>query len=207
VTGITLPPSRTGSSGQVDVPSAAGWLEQRLDLSVLVPTMLIACLILVIWPVQLGGRFALTIVAGNSMEPTYMLGDVVVTWQEPAEVGDVVVLRVPEGEFGAGNLVIHRVIGVDSAGWVTQGDNSSGPDAWTTSDNDIVGVAKFELPYSGRLLAITRSWLFIAALGVLAIAMFIWPATTTPLTHRRTGSRRLAWSRASPSRGRDRQAR
>ena len=198
MTSITLPTGRAGPPGQVDVSRARGWLEQRPHLSVFVQMIITVVLILAIWPAQFGGRFAVTIVAGNSMEPTYMLGDAVVTWKEPAGVGDVVLFRVPEGEFGEGNLVIHRVVGHDGSGWVTKGDNSYGRDTWTISDNDILGVAKFDLPHSGRVLAITRSWVFIAGLGGLAIAMFIWPDNHEPRPHSRAPYLRRKTRREAP---------
>lgn len=117
----------------------------------------------------------MTLVAGNSMEPTYMLGDAVVTWTGPVQVGDAVLFRVPEGDFGAGNPVIHRIVGGDSSGWVTQGDNSYSPDTWTISNSDILGVAKFQIPFGGRVVAVLKSWLVIAVLGGLAVALLLWP--------------------------------
>ena len=137
--------------------------------------MLVICLILVIWPAQFGGKFAITIVAGNSMEPTYNLGDAVMTWKEPVQVGDTVLFQVPEGEVGSGNLVIHRVIEGDSSGWVTRGDNSHSPDKWSIRSSDVLGVAKFHIPVGGRVVAIIKSWLLIAALGGLAVALLLWP--------------------------------
>ena len=177
MTGLTLPRSRTERPGRhVDASSAGAWLTQRLNPSAFVQTMLIICLILMLWPAQFGGKFAVTIVAGNSMEPTYNLGDAVITWKEPVQVGDTVLFVVPEGEFGAGNPVIHRVIEGDSSGWVTQGDNSHGPDMWSIRSSDVLGVAQFRIPVGGRVVAIMKSWLLIAALGGLAVALLFWPA-------------------------------
>jgi len=179
---------RSGRGRHVDVSNAAGWLTQRLNPPALVQTMLIVCLILVLWPAQFGGNFAMTLVAGNSMEPTYMLGDAVVTWTDPVRIGDTVLFRVPEGGFGAGNPVIHRIVGGDSTGWVTQGDNSYSPDPWTIINSDILGVAKFHVPFGGRVVAVLKSWLVIAILGGLAVGLLLWPDSeeaTKTSKHRR----------------------
>lgn len=177
MTGVTLPRSRnTGLTGRhVDVSTAAGWLTKRLNPAAFVQTMLIICLLLIIWPAQFGGRFAMTIVAGNSMEPTYNLGDAVITWKESVEVGDPILFIIPQGQPGEGNPVIHRVIGGDSTGWETQGDNSAAPDRWTPSIRDVLGVAQFHIPLGGRVVAIFKSWLFIALMGGLAAGLLLWP--------------------------------
>lgn len=129
----------------------------------------------------------MTIVAGNSMEPTYDLGDVVVTWKQHVEVGDPVLFIIPEGEFGAGNPVIHRVIGGDSSGWQTQGDNSHGVDQWTPTSTEVLGVAALHVPLGGRVLAIMKSWLFIALMGGLVVGLLLWPAEVDELAKPRRG--------------------
>ena len=153
----------------------AGRLTQRLNFTAFLQTMVIICLILILWPAQFGGKFTITIIAGNSMEPTYNLGDAVITWSEPVQVGDTVLFRVPQGEIGEGNPVIHRVIGGDRSEWATQGDNSHSPDKWSITSSDIFGVAKFHVPFGGRVVAIMRSWLVIALLGGLAVGLLLWP--------------------------------
>ena len=137
--------------------------------------MLVICLILALWPTALGGRFGVVMVAGPSMEPTYMLGDAVISWKQPAEVGDVIVFEVPKGEFGEGNPVIHRIVGSDQSGWITQGDNMEFPDGWNPNQQDLVGVAKFHIPRGGRLLAIMKSWLFVSVIGGVAVLLLFWP--------------------------------
>lgn len=159
----------------VDESSPAGWLARRINPLSFLQTMLIVCLALVVWPSVFGGNFGMVIVAGDSMEPTYQLGDAVITWRQPVEVGDVVLFRVPEGEPGERNPVIHRVIGGDPSGWITQGDNSPIEDMWEPSSKDVLGVAQIKIPLGGRVLAVMRSWLFIALLGGIGAALLFWP--------------------------------
>ena len=176
MTDLTLPRRRKALHGRhVEVTNVAGRLTQRTTSTAFVQTMLVVCLVLVIWPASFGGRFGMVIVAGNSMEPTFALGAAVVTWRGPVEIGDVILYRVPEGEAGEGNAVIHRVIGGDGTGWITQGDNSSSPDRWKPASSDVLGVAKLWIPVGGRVLAVMRSWLFVAALGGLAAGLLLWP--------------------------------
>ena len=174
MTGLTLPRPRTGARHA----AVSGLLEGvalRLNPSAFFQWMLVVCLALVLWPASYGGGFGMAIVAGNSMEPTYNLGDAVITWRQPVEIGDTVLFRVPEGETGEGNPVIHRVIGGDASGWITQGDNSYAEDTWVPSSGDILGVAQFHVPFAGRLLGLMRSWLFIAVFAGVAAGLLLWP--------------------------------
>ena len=155
--------------------TAVGWLTRHVRPSAFMQWMLVICLALFLWPATYGGRMGMVMVAGTSMEPTYQLGDAVITWREPVEVGDVALYRVPEGVHGEGAPVIHRVVGGDGYGWTTQGDNMSLPDRWFPSDQDMLGVAKYEIPLGGEVLALMRSWWFIALLGGLAVGLLIWP--------------------------------
>ncbi len=193
MTSLTLPRSRTASPGRhIDPGSVAGRVTQRLDPVAFFQSMLVVCLLLVLWPASFGGRFGMVIVAGNSMEPTFALGDAVVTWREPVHLGDVILFRVPEGQTGAGNPIIHRVIGGDGTGWVTQGDNSISPDNWKLANSDVLGVAKLWIPVGGRVLAVMRSWLLIAALGGLAAGLLLWPDPQDGKSFRRRRGRHLS---------------
>jgi signal peptidase I len=114
-------------------------------------------------------------VAGHSMEPTYQLGDAVIAWRQPVEIGDIILYRIPAGDPGEGKTVIHRVIGGDGNGWTTQGDNNPHPDEWHPTNLDVLGVAQTKVPLGGEVLAVVRSWWFIAAMGGVAIGLLLWP--------------------------------
>lgn len=83
-------------------------------------------------------------IVGGSMEPTIHLGDIItVDPSRAAEVGDVITFSVD------GHTVTHRVIqrwtSVDPQGVVhtmfkTKGDANKTADAWTLSDNQVLGT-------------------------------------------------------------------
>jgi signal peptidase I len=128
------------------------------------------------WPAHLGGSTRMVLVSGTSMEPTYLLGDVVVVRSnDTPEVGDVVVFAIPEGT-GAGMLVIHRIVGTDDGGFfVTQGDNRDTVDQWPLTADDIVGTPILRLPYAGRIAMALGRWpVSSVGLGLIA-TMVLWP--------------------------------
>ncbi len=173
MTGISYPEQATGR--HIDASRRADRLARSLRPAAFLQWMLVICLALVLWPSQFGGAFGMVIVAGNSMEPTYDLGDAVITWRESPGIGDTVLFQVPDGEFGERNAVIHRIVGGDPGGWITQGDNSYAEDQWQPTNAEILGVAKFHVPFGGRLLGLLRNWLFISVLGGIATVLLLWP--------------------------------
>lgn len=117
--------------------------------------LLVAGIAAVLWPVWLGGRSAVIMVSGVSMEPTMRTGDLALLRQEPAyEVGDIVAFRVPEGQQGAGAVVIHRIIGGSGqTGYRLQGDNKPLPDPWTPKNADVIGSRWSLVPRAGAVVA------------------------------------------------------
>lgn len=127
-----------------------------------------------LWPSSLGGGTTMIIVSGNSMEPTYSSGDVVVARAGSPAVGDVVVYT-PEGYGDA--KIIHRIIGGDGeAGWELRGDNNSFTDPFTPTDDAVLGIATLHLPKAGvAASSIANPWVW--GLMLLAAAVLIlWPS-------------------------------
>jgi len=164
------------SGRHIDTSHPLDWLTRHLHPMGFLQWMFVVVLALALWPSSLGGRLGLVMVAGNSMEPTYQLGDAVIAWRGPVEVGDIILYEIPEGSQGAGKTVIHRVVGGDGNRWVTQGDNSAYPDSWYPSNLDVLGVARVKIPLGGEVLGMVRSWWFIAVMGGVAVGLLFWPA-------------------------------
>lgn len=123
-------------------------------------------------PQGLGGPAGYALVNGESMEPGYRTGDIVIVHRRPSyKVGEVVAYRVPEGSVGAGAQVIHRLTGGDGVkGFIAQGDNRTAPDVWRPTNKDIVGSAWLHIPKLGVAVKLLNTPLF---LGLLAAAVAI----------------------------------
>jgi signal peptidase I len=107
--------------------SAAGWV-------------LVAVIVFLAWPAQLGGHLSLVVVSGHSMDGTYRSGDLLLTWPHTDyDVGDIVVYKVPKGEPASGLRVVHRIIDKHDGQFTSQGDNRDTPDFWRPTVNDAVG--------------------------------------------------------------------
>src|SRR3954447_2695248 len=119
-----------------------------------------------IWPQSLGGKVAYVKVDGQSMYPTFHMGDLaLVERQSTYRIGDPVAYKIPRGEFGAGALVIHRLIGGDGVhGYVTKGDNRTIKDEWHPKDADIVGRVRYDIPRAGVILGELTRPVYIGAL-------------------------------------------
>ena len=107
--------------------------------------------VVVLRPDSLGGPADYVIVAGHSMEPTFQTGDVVVAFRQRSYAkGDIVVYRVPAGEPGAGDRVIHRIVGGSGrSGFAMRGDNKDGVDPWRPTRSDVIGKARVHVPQLG----------------------------------------------------------
>lgn len=129
-------------------------------------------------PVLWGEPSRIIIVSGHSMDPTFHTGDLIVVWpHDRYRTGDVAPYRVPEGEPGAGGLVIHRVVGGDGQdGYVMQGDNNDTPDIWMPTDDDVIGAKVLLVPRVGELLAWVRQPGVVAAVAAgLVTTMLLLP--------------------------------
>jgi len=138
--------------------------------------ILLALLVVMGWfallrPTALGGPATFVMVSGNSMEPTYSHGDLVVLRKAaPYKVGDVVAYPM-KTYLRTGRLVIHRVVGSDGDGAITQGDNRNTVDPWRPGQSDIRGKAWVHIPGAGNYMARLRqpNVLGAFAAGILLI--------------------------------------
>jgi signal peptidase I len=120
-------------------------------------------------PQSLGGHAGYVLVSGQSMEPRYHTGDLVLVEKHARyHPGEVIAYRVPKGDPMAGAQVIHRIVGGDAKhGFIVRGDNRTAPDVWRPRDADIVGAKALRLPGAIVVLQYLRSPVF---LGILAAA-------------------------------------
>lgn len=155
-----------------------------------------AAIIGVLWPAQFGGITGLTIVSGQSMEPLYRTGDLVVTVRQPDySVGDIVSYSVPAGQPGEGGRVIHRIIGKDAVGaasgtdgaalpFASQGDNNPDVDPWHFAASDVMGAALFSVPGVGTIIGSLGDPIVIGLGAGLLVTIVLWPKRPPARSHR-----------------------
>jgi signal peptidase I len=141
-------------------------------------------------PANLGGPATYLVIRGSSMLPRYVTGDLVILRQEPAyRTGEIVGYRVPQGQIGAGSLVIHRIAGGDPIhGFVVRGDNNPAPDPWRPHPSDIAGTAWVMIPRVGQAIAAVRSPILLAGMcAAIVVTVVLLRAPTAG--RRRIGAR------------------
>ncbi len=150
------------------------WLATRRIVGWL-STILMILLLFLAWPLAWGGLFSYTVVAGNSMEPKFHTGDVVMTLERSEyQVGEVIVYTVTFGDKSG--AVIHRIVeALPDGGFKTKGDNNDFIDPWVAQPDDIRGEVIGMFAQGYRVISLIRSPLFwIIPIGVM-VAYFLWP--------------------------------
>ncbi|MGP8159756.1 MAG: signal peptidase I [Candidatus Dormibacteria bacterium] len=153
---------------------------QSLRRPVNIAFLAVLVVVLTAWWVELrptsllGGPATFITVKGTSMLPTLKTGDFVLAEAQPAyHVGDLVVYRVPKGQIGAGDDLIHRIVaGNATVGFTLKGDNNPAPDPWTVPRSDVLGKEAVVIPGFGSTLLVLRSPIF-AGLAAALIAMWV----------------------------------
>lgn len=140
----------------------------------------IAVLLLAMWPASLGGWTSYVIVHGQSMDPTYASGDLVIVREEAHyAVGDIIAYKIPKPSPIAGHMVIHRVKEITQKGILTQGDNRETEDEWYLRHDDIVGKARIHLALpGGEAFWGYVPWAFCLLIGV-GVVWMMWPGRPT----------------------------
>jgi len=154
----------------------------RRVIGLVLVTLLVGVWAITLRPQAIGGPAVFIVVRGSSMLPTYEHGDLVVVESAARySVGDAVAYRVPQGQVGAGNVVIHRIVGGDgSRGYVLQGDNNSAPDPWLPKRVDMVGVATIRLPHFGSLIRAAGQPVILAGLAAAIVVMLMLARPARP---------------------------
>ena len=144
-------------------------------------------------PVQIGGQTSFVIINGNSMEPLYRRGDLVIARTAPEyQIGDIVIYRHPE--IGP---VIHRIIGRTGNVWVFKGDNNDFIDPYQPTQNELIGKAWIHIPSIGKAFEYLRATpaRIIISLGLGAIIMTTIASSPPP---RKRAQRRQPPAAARP---------
>lgn len=137
---------------------------------------LVIGLVFATWPARLGGRTVLVVVHGSSMEPTYHSGDLLYArTADHYETGQPAVFRLPAGEPGAGQLVVHRIQGRTAEGrYIMQGDNRPLDDGALPAADDLVARPVADLgPVPVGVVRLVP-WAALVVVGV-TVGWYLWP--------------------------------
>jgi signal peptidase I len=178
VTSLAEHPVRMNRAGSGNWPSMRLKIKRTWEIASIL-LVIAACVFwaLFLRPQSLGGSAAYILVSGQSMEPLYHTGDLILVERSKTyAIGDIIAYRVPKGDPMAGAQVIHRIIrGNATHGFVVQGDNRTAPDVWRPRQTDIVGSAQVRIPHAAVGLQFLRSPLL---LGILAASfVFVYALT------------------------------
>ncbi|HEX7557482.1 MAG TPA: signal peptidase I, partial [Leptolinea sp.] len=121
-------------------------------------------------PINLGGQIAYVLVNGDSMEPGFHAGDLVIVRQaEDYQVGDIVTYR--NADMGAN--VIHRIIGTEQDRFIIKGDNNSWIDGYQPRRDEVVGKLWIHLPKLGAVVEWVRTPINMALSVALIGGLFM----------------------------------
>lgn len=138
--------------------------------------VLVAIALFLVWPHSLGGKVEWVVVVGESMEPTFHTGDVVLVANTgDYEIGDTVLYAVQSPNGDSAYNVIHRLVqGNPEDGWYARGDNKPRIDPWLIQQEAIQGEEWFLLPQLGNVILWFRQGPFLALLaGALVTAAIL----------------------------------
>jgi len=130
--------------------------------------------VLALWvafvPLQLGGQTSYVIVNGNSMEPNFHYGDLVILHRaSDYQVGDVVAYH----EAVLGKYILHRIIGKDLDHFILKGDNNSWTDSFEPVRSEVVGKMWLSLPGVGEWVRWLRTPIYMAAIVGITTLMLL----------------------------------
>ena len=128
-------------------------MRKPLSLSVVMTNLVLFAALAAIWiafaPTLIGGRASYVVVNGNSMEPGFHRGDlVIVQAASNYNVGDIVTYR--NAELNA--FVIHRIITIEQDHYVFKGDNNSWIDTYHPTRPELIGKLWIHAPKLGKAM-------------------------------------------------------
>jgi signal peptidase I len=135
---------------------------------------LLLVLLATVWdifaPLPLGGQASYVIVNGNSMEPGFHLGDLVIVHSAPSyAIGDEVVYR----DADLKRYVFHRIVGQDLDHFLLQGDNNTWVDSYHPTAGEILGKDWINLPGVGKAITWLRTPTILAVIVALIGTIFM----------------------------------
>ncbi|MGO4247927.1 signal peptidase I [Paenarthrobacter sp. RAF54_2] len=149
---------------------------------------LAALLLTVSAVVLMSGQVSVVITHGNSMNPVYYQGDLVIVQRASSYgIGEIAAYKLP----AKNDVALHRIIAGDASGFVFKGDNNESIDPLTPGARELTGRAVLHIPQGGAWLELLTS---PPVLGVVAFALIVGGGAATTVRERRK-RRKTAMSR------------
>src|ERR1051325_6567623 len=128
-------------------------MRSPLHLSTLVANLFLLIILAAIWilfaPTKIGGRASYVVVNGNSMEPGFHRGDLVIVQASSTyNVGDIVTYH--NSQVNA--FIIHRIIGIEQDHYIFKGDNNAWVDTYHPTREELIGKLWIHLPRLGNAM-------------------------------------------------------
>ena len=85
------------------------------------------------------------IVLSDSMVPTYSSGEIVLVKEkkDAPELNEIVMFK--QKNYGMNTYVTHRIVGMDTNGYITKGDANNSEDPGRIKEKDIIGTVEYVL--------------------------------------------------------------
>jgi len=138
--------------------------------------VLLVFLGLAVWPASKGGPLTFAIVSGESMEPGYHTGDLLVAVRkfDGYQVGDSIVYMVDDERLHG--RVVHRITAqLPNGNFLTRGDNKPFNDPWEVRPDWILGEVELLVPQVYTALRIMASPIFLGTIFGLIVVLLLWP--------------------------------
>lgn len=123
------------------------------------PILSAICIVLVLtgWiifaPSGIGGQTTYIILVGNSMEPDFKYGDLVLVRNASKFfVGDIVTYNQPDV-----GTILHRIVRIENGSYILKGDNNSWEDTYEPSEQEIIGKLWIHIPTVGKFFQLLRT--------------------------------------------------
>ena len=152
--------------------------------------LLLICVLLWVGlgPTQLGGAVSYVVINGNSMEPDFHMGDLVITRRSVESNLDQRVVYI-HPQIG---YVFHRIVDENASGFILKGDNNDWLDTYQPGTSDILGEYWFDIPGAGNIIVSLRqpSFFVLFVLLILLILASIFLLPENILRKRKKGKRK-----------------
>jgi signal peptidase I len=139
--------------------------------------ILLAAVWAVFAPTPTGGQATYVIVNGNSMEPGFHLGDLVIVRSARSyNIGD----EVAYWDADLGRYVFHRIVGENLDRFILKGDNNAWTDSYQPTMDEIVGKVWISLPSVGKAFQWLRTPIILAVFAGVFVSLALAVMLITP---------------------------